>query len=144
MIVILLDSNIYNELNIDESARISISNLIQSNTIKVVVPQIVLDELNNSPFKGVPNFFQVETIPDGVAVAGIAKAGAAIVSEGKIYTSHRGKSKQSKDAIIAESAVKFSNVFVSQDKRCRERLKKISETTECFDYQQFKHWIAKQ
>ena len=141
MTTILLDSNIYDELSNDEAVRNSISNLIQTKTITVVAPQIVLDEMKNSPFKGIPNFFPVEAISDGVAVAGLAKAGAAIVSEGKTYTKHKGNSKQSKDAIIAETALNFSDVFVSQDNHCRERLKSISNKTQCFDYQEFKKWI---
>lgn len=141
MTTILLDSNVYDELRNDERISNLISNLIQSNKIKVVAPQIVLDELKNSPFEGIPDFFPVEAIPDGVAVAGLAKAGAAIVSEGKTYSKHLGNSKQSKDAVIAETAMNSSDVFVSQDNRCRERLKGISKTTQCFDYQQFKKWI---
>jgi len=140
MKTILLDSNVYDKLNNDVS-RDLISKFIRSQKIKVVAPQIVLDEMKNSPFKGIPDFFPVEVIPDGVAVAGLARAGTAIVSEGKVFKKHLGDSKKSKDAIISETAKNFSDVFVSEDNRCRKRLYKISKTTQCFDYQQFIKWV---
>ena len=93
-------------------------------------------------FREVPDFFHVEETPDGVAVAGIVKAGAAVPSEGETYSKHLGESKKARDAVIAETAENQADILVSEDKRCRERLRSIGDKTECYDFRQFKDWLT--
>jgi hypothetical protein len=43
-----------------------------------------------------------------------------------VYSEHRGASNEIPDAIIADSAPALADILVSEDRRCRERSKKIS------------------
>ena len=140
---ILLDSNIYTELSQDTEICLKLSSLIARGRIKIIISPIVRDELNASPFKGVPDFFPTETILEAVAVIGYARIGRCRISDGKTYLAHKGKSNKAKDAIIAETVLRESDVFVSSDKRCRSRLKKITSKCLIFTYNEFKNWLNK-
>jgi len=141
MITVLLDSNVYDKLQGDEDARRQLATLVKDGKVRVIAPRVVVDELAASPFGGIPDFFEVEEVPDGVAVAGIAKAGAVVVSKGETFSRHLGNSKKGKDAVIAETAVNQAKILVSEDSRCRERLRSIGNKTESYDFEQFKDWL---
>lgn len=141
MKTIILDGNIYNLIDNDGATKKLIHRMIESEKIEVAVPRIVLEELKSSPFKGVPDFFPIKNISDGVAVAGLAIADAVIVGDGNTYSSHLGTSKKSKDAVLAETANNYSDIFVSEDIRCRKRLNNIQSKVKFFNYEEFCAWL---
>jgi hypothetical protein len=106
--------------------------------LEVVVSPIIVGELKESHFQGIPKFFPITCITEAVAIADYAIAGLARTSNGDIYNSHRSDSKKSKDAIIAETADSDCDIFVSEDNRCRSRLNKHADKCKAFDYTQFK------
>lgn len=63
------------------------------------------------------------------------------LGEGVVYDEHRGESKNIPDAIIADSANALADILVSEHRRCRERLKKISARCTSLDYEQFREWL---
>ena len=143
MIRILLDSNIYNCLEADEATRIRILEMITNETIEIVVSPVIVDELRESPFRDVPNFFPITRITESVFVVGIARVGLARVGKGQTFNAHRGESKKSKDAIIADTADTDCEILVSEDKRCRERLNKVGKKCKALSYAEFKKWLQK-
>lgn len=140
---VLLDTMIYDRLALDHAVRRLVRERIASVAITVVVSPIVLFELKDSSFKGIPDFFPVEVIADAVAIAGHAVAGLVRPGEGKVFAAHLGYSKKSKDAIIAETASSDCDVFVSDDNRCRKRLRRIQTSCKVFNYDEFVEWLTK-
>lgn len=138
---VLLDGNIYDKLKADETTRRLIYEKIVAGILVVIASPIVVDELNESPFNGLPDFFPVKQITEAIAVAGYARAGLARVSNGEVYDAHRGTSKKSKDAIIAETANVDCDVFVSEDQRCRKRLKEVEPKCLVLSYDEYKEWL---
>lgn len=141
MITALFDTNIFDKFSVDSDACKRLSILIEEEKIKVVIPKIVIGELEESPFAGIPHLFPVVEIPDGVAVAGLAVAGAAIPGKGEEFTQHMGESKKAKDAVVADTAANHADILVSEDNRCRNRLKEISKNTKCLNYEEFREFI---
>ncbi len=141
MITALFDTNIFDKFSVDSDACERLSILIEEEKIKVVIPKIVIDELGESPFAGIPPLFPVEEIPDGVAVAGLAVAGAATPGKGEEFKQHMGESKKAKDAVVADTAANHADMLVSEDNRCRSRLQAISKETQCLNYEEFRGLI---
>lgn len=142
MVRVLLDSNIYNCVEAENTTRIRIAEMIASGTIEVVASPVIVNELRDSPFGDVPDFFPVKRITEAVFVVGIAVVGLARVGDGKIFNAHRGESTKTKDAIIADTADKDCEIFVSEDKRCRERLKQAGKRCSALSYADFKEWLT--
>ena len=134
---VLLDTMIYDKLATDHTTRQLVSKKISSRAIAVVVSPIVLFELKDSSFEGVPDFFPVDIIAEAVTIAGHAVPGLVRPGDGKVFAAHLGKSKKSKDAIIADTASSDCDVFVSEDNRCRKRLREIQTRCQVFTYDEF-------
>lgn len=141
MISVFLDSNIYDRLAVDPGRCFHLRELIHKDLVEVLVSPVVHDQLRASPFKDLPSLFPVRLISEAVAVVGVAKAGLARPGNGDTYKKHRGTSNQYEDAIIADTAHCDADIFVSEDNRCRKRLKTISSTLECLDYDEFAAWL---
>ena len=138
---ILLDGNIYNKLSSDAGARENLAELTEAGAIEVIVTPVVRGELSESPFGGVPNWFRVSHKAEAAAVVGECIVGEAILSDGAVYSAHRGASKKIRDGIIAQSAHKLADVFVSEDNRCRKRFQQIKGTCTAMDYSEFLIWM---
>lgn len=54
---------------------------------------------------------------------------------------HVGESNQGFDAIIAHSADSMGATLVSEDRRCRERLKRFAGSGRAMTYSEFKGWL---
>ena len=104
MQTILLDSNIYDKLWSDENTRLRLASLILHSKVHVIATPKIVDELTRSPFKGVPDWFDVDEEIEAVAVVGHARVGMARLGLGNVYGHHLGNSQKVKDAIIADSA----------------------------------------
>lgn len=140
----IFDTNIYDKLICDEQTCNAISELIVHNLLRVEVPRTIEDELIESPHQCVPNLFPIERISDSVVIVGHSKLGFARLGDGKFYAAHRGESQKFKDAIIADTVDSDCNIFVSEDNRCRNRLRELTDKCACFSYEEFKEWLSKQ
>jgi hypothetical protein len=138
---LLLDCHIYDRLAIDQTTRDRVKTACAQNLIRVLVNPVILGELKSSPFGDIPDFFPLQLIADSVVVPGLAIPGLARPGKGKVFADHIGTSKQGKDAVIADSASNYADVFVSDDRRCRTRLQQIGTSCKCFTYPEFSHWI---
>ncbi len=141
MTTILLDANVYDKLQADGESRATLRALVDRGSAKVVATPMILEELQSSPFGGIPDWFPVTVEAENVTVLGYAPLGMTKLGEGVVYGEHRGESSKIPDAIIADSADALTDILVSEDRRCRERLKKISARCTGFDYEQFREWL---
>lgn len=107
----------------------------------VMVPSTICRELKVSPFKGVPNWFPTEIIGDSVFLCDYSLTDIDRVGEGDIYNAHKGNSEQFRDAIIADVSNTDADIFVSEDYRCRQRLKKVSELCTSMSFSEFENWL---
>lgn len=135
---IVLDCNIWDELNVDDRARERTLELCESGEVEVVVPETLRQQLDASPFNGIPNWFPTTLLPDSVFVLDHCLLGLARLGSGETYTSHKGDSKQISDAVIVDCADTDADVFVSQDRRARERYAGIRDRGRALDYSRFR------
>ena len=138
---IFLDGNIYDQLAIDEAGRGNITKLIKSGALQIIATPVIRNELSASPYKGIPNWFPVLQRPEAVAIVGEFAVGEAILDDGEVYTKHRGESTKVRDGIIAQSAHTFTDIFVTNDKRCRKRFQQIKGNCIAMDYAGFLMWL---
>ena len=138
---ILLDCTIYDKLLLDAEARDSLHALIDDVRVKVIATPMVLDELREGPFGGLPDWFPITIEAETVTVLDYAVLDMTRLGGGDIYGEHRGESQKIPDAIIADSADALADILVSEDRRCRERLKKISTRCKGLDYREFREWL---
>jgi predicted nucleic acid-binding protein len=138
---LLLDVNIYNKLEADPGARATLAHAINAGLARVIATPIVVDELRESPFGGLPNWFPIKLEVENVAVVGYWRIGMARLGDGGVYTAHRGQSNKIPDAIIADSADSLADILVSDDHRCRKRLAEITSRCMAMDYQEFLTWV---
>ena len=139
---LVLDCNIYDLLGEDEDCLSNLTNLIQNKGWKVLVPATLLHELLDSPFKGVPNWINVEEDLDSVFILGHTQLGTGRLGDGDIYYSHKGNSTKIKDSVIVDYAVKNADIFVSEDKRALKSLLKMKVNREVYNYNDFKNLIS--
>jgi hypothetical protein len=143
MHTLLLDTNIYDSLANDQATRDRVKTATEQGILRVVINSIVRDELTKSPFRGIPDFFPVELIADSVMVPGLAIPGLARPGKGNVFAAHIGNSRQGKDAVIADSASNYADIFISNDGRNRKRLQKLGTSCTCFSYHEFAHWLER-
>ena len=144
MTKVLLDGNIYDRLRDDTEARNRLALGVEAGQVRVIATPVVAGELAESPFGGIPTFFPVSVEPEAVAVCGYARFGMARMGSGETYSAHRGQSKKIKDAILADSADKLADMFVSDDGRCRGRLARLSSRCRSINYSEFRAWVLSQ
>ena len=60
------DSNIYDHLDSDPETRSILSSLVHRGSIRIIATPKVVDELNDSPFCGLPEWFPIEVLPESV------------------------------------------------------------------------------
>jgi len=138
---LVLDGNIYDRLSQDPASIRGMREACSEGRCRVIVTPVIVKELTPSPFGGVPTWFPVELVPEGVAIAGEAFADWAHIGDGREYDAHRGDSTKIRDAIIAQSAHSLADALVSEDRRCRVRLSKISDRCEAWSYADLREWL---
>ena len=139
---LLLDGNIYNLLEAEPAVCAKIRSLADLGFIQIVASPILVTELQRSPFRGIPAWFNVVVQPEGIAISGLARSGMARSSTGAMYRQHLGESRKGFDAIIAHSAHSMGATLVSDDRRCRERLKRLAGAAgSAMTYVEFKAWL---
>ena len=139
---IIFDSNIYDKLNNRPDLQEKIRHLTNENKLTILVPSTINRELENSPFKGVPNWFRTEKIGDSVFTLDYSQLDEDRLGKGDIYKNHKGRSSKFRDAIITETAETDADIFVSEDKRCQKRLKDISDLCQSMTFDEFQNWIT--
>jgi hypothetical protein len=138
---VLLDCHIYDKLEIDRETCGAVRDLVDRGVIRIIATPMVVAEMQQSRFRGLPDWFPVAVEPESVTVVGYAVVGMTRVGDGQVFTAHRGDSKKTPDAIIADSANSLANLMVSKDRRSRERLKTISTHCKALDYHEFSEWV---
>ncbi len=141
MNTVLLDGNVYDKLQADADARGALQTLVARGVVRVIATPMVRAELQRSPFGGFPDWFSVVLEAENVTALGWAPLDMTRPGEGEVYSEHRGESKKIPDGIMADSADALADILVSEDRRCRERLKKISTRCRGMDYEQFAAWL---
>jgi hypothetical protein len=106
--------------------------------LTIVIPATLRHELEASPFGGVPDWFAVDVISDGVAIVGHSRVGECRLGEAVVYSTHLGESRQVADAVIVDTAHAYADLFVSQDRRARKRYSEIADGPRSLDYRAFK------
>jgi hypothetical protein len=137
----LFDGNVYNRLEAELPVRDEIRRLFERGRIEIVASPVVVTELQRSHFGGIPRWFKVVVQPEGIAISGLARSGMARSSAGVMYRQHLGKSKKGFDAVIAHSAHTMRATLVSDDRRCRECLKRLAGAGSAMTYTEFKAWL---
>ena len=144
MIKVILDCNIYDKLSEDENIRMLLASLVISREIAVIATPIVIDELRDSRFEGLPSWFPIVVEDESVFVLVFARLDSARLGDGEVFSKHRGSSIKTKDAIIADSAATIADLFVSEDKRCRKRLDEMNTKCRALTYDEFRDLICSQ
>ena len=140
-VIVLLDTNIYDKLACDPGTLDDIATAATAGHVRAIATPKVEDELLNSPLRGLPDWFPIETRVESVAVLDHWHLGMAKLGEGEVYSAHRGTSQKVPDAIIADSAHAYAQVFVSEDRRARRRLDESSSRCRAMDYVTFCDWL---
>lgn len=138
---IVFDCNIFDEISKDESVKNKIHLLVERGIIEVIIPRTVRDELIDSPFMGVPNWFPITAIGDSVFIADRSPVDSARLGSGIVFKKHLGSSSKISDAVIADTADTDATIFVSNDNRCRKRLSKISNGCTAHNFTMFKDFL---
>lgn len=136
MIVVLLDTNIYDMLEKHPDASEQVRNLVMLGVMKVLVSRTVAEELHASPFKGIPDFFPCEYVGNTVGRVGIMCAGDSI-GNGNVFYRHQGNSTKRNDALIADAASWYADWLVSEDTRMRKRANEQQLRCKAIDFLEF-------
>lgn len=139
---VVLDTNIYDVLRDNPKCRKLIRTLIAAGLLKVIVARTVIEELFQSPFGGIPDFFTTSYEPNTVSIAGIMKAGDRL-GNGDVYRTHLGNSKKVKDALIADAATVYADYLVSEDDRLRKRMQNIGCQCKPLSFNEFFNVLEK-
>ena len=134
----LLDTNVWDKLALDASARNKIRTLCEIGAHEIVVPNTLLRELEESPFGGVPEWFPVTLITDSVGVWDHSQWDHARFSDGKMFRDHCGGSQNVSDAVIVSSADGDADIFVSEDNRARNRYATLRGKQRSLCYSEFR------
>jgi predicted nucleic acid-binding protein len=135
---IVLDTNIWHRLAGDDQARERIRSLCEASALEIIVSDTLLRELEVSAFGGVPDWFPTNVIKDSVFVLDHSRLGFARLGGGSVFAAHRGASKQISDAVIVDAADNDADIFVSEDRRARERYAKLRDRGRALSYPQFR------
>src|SRR5437870_13374817 len=90
----LLDGNVYNLLEAEPAVCAQIRSLTDFGLIEIVASPVLVTELQRSPFRGIPAWFNVVVQPEGIAISGLARSGMARSSTGAMYRQHRSEERR--------------------------------------------------
>jgi hypothetical protein len=138
---ILLDSNIWNVLADDEAARARIVGLVAAGSMRVLVPDTLDREMQNSPWKGIPDWFPTEKVSDAPFVLGHSRLGRARFGSEATYSRHKGQSRKISDAVLASVASMDGAILVTEDRRAQRRFADIAGESRSIDYRRFRTHI---
>lgn len=134
---IIMDTNIYDCLEIDTTTRTLVKAMVEAGLLTVIVTRTIAEELWKSPFQGIPNFFKTEYVGNTVSRCGIMCAGDSLGS-GKVFDAHLGGSRKVNDALIADAACRHVDWIVSEDQRLRKRFGQLNARCITLSYDEFR------
>ena len=117
---VYFDCMVYDKIASDDVILAAIQAGIRDGRMKVRASIKLAEQLQRSPFGGVPDWFEVEVIPELLTVADQTYVDHSFFTDTGIFELHHGESTQDgniEDAIIAESASGGADIFVTEDKR---------------------------
>ena len=141
---VLLDTNVYDRLAVDLSSRDRLCSSITCGRVTIIVSARIVSELAAGPLASVPDWLPVEHVVDSVFALGFGQLGGVRLGQGDVFRAHIGQSKQFSDAIIADTVSAEADVFVSDDKRCRTRVKRAIPLLHTMSFDEFSVWICSQ
>ena len=136
MKTILLDTNIFDKLAVDDAAREVLVRLHAQRAARFVVSRTTRDELERSPHSELLDQLPVEVVGNAAPIAGLMAAGDFLGSADH-YFQHKGVSNKENDAQIATAAEFHADWLVSEDDRLRKRQRALSSNVEVLAYTQF-------
>ena len=139
---IVLDTNIFDKLEVDDKTLTFLNELSSNEVVEVVVPYVVLAELQDSRHRGIPDWVHATPVLDSVSVLPF-KLGTSALGVAKTYGDHLGESEKRSDAKIADAANAYAEVFVSEDNRCRKRAITAAPNCLSIDYDGFRAWLER-
>ena len=140
---VVLDCQIFDLLADDDPARHCLAELVGAEELEIVVPETLHRELLASPFGGVPDWCPATIIADRVFVLDHSRLDFARPGEGETFSAHRGASNKTSDAVLADIAHEDADLFVSEDKRARQRYGAIAGEERALDYATFRTQVLK-
>jgi predicted nucleic acid-binding protein len=147
---ILLDTCIYDEIITSPRLSDRIHELIRSERIEIIQPHIIRSQLEAAPeskrkaLLSIP----VRVIPVDGLLAGYSSAGDRVGSgSGGIRIEEMLKNKKptpgnTRDALIATTAATETDVFVTKDRRLRNRMKSMSPSTQIWNFTDLESHLA--
>jgi len=136
MKAVVLDSNIYDELEIDIETRELLSELVARGNLRVISTPRIRRELQDSPLQGIPDWFPVVHELESVSILPF-RLGETRLGRGEVFKAHLGESAKRADAEITDSANSYADVFVTDDRRCRKRAQDCAPLCQTLTYQDF-------
>jgi predicted nucleic acid-binding protein len=136
MIKVMLDTNIFDKLEVDEKVRFLLKSLISRSLLTVVMPRSVVEELSRSPMSQVCHSFFPITYT-GNTVDNIEMAVCDSMGSGETFLNHLGISKNFNDAYIVDASEYYADWLVSEDQRFKKRAEKFTHSIKVMDYAEF-------
>jgi predicted nucleic acid-binding protein len=133
---IILDTNIYDKLDSDINAQVKLKELTDKSKLVVIVTRTIFEELEKSPFGGIPSFFKTKYIGNTVSRSGLMCSGDSLGS-GVLFDAHLGKSTKINDALIVDAADLKADYLISEDKRLKSRMARVSQSCQVLSYSDF-------
>jgi len=117
-----------------------LEDLVAQRKLIIKAPFTLIRELESSPFKGIPEWLTVEADADTLCMVGYSEVGARL-GNGKVFEAHKGNSTKIKDSIIVDYAVNNADIFVSEDKRARNKLSRLETKIIVFNFNDFQLFL---
>lgn len=133
---VVLDTNIYDKLRDNPKYCCLIKTSIEAGLLNVIVTRTVVEELFQSPFAGIPDFFPTSYESNTVSRVGIMKVGDRL-GRGDVYCSHVGSSKKINDGLIADAAAVYADYLISEDRRLRKRMQSVASRCKALSLNDF-------
>lgn len=132
---IILDCNIYDRLQVEQSLTCLLRSLIERQLLTVLVTPSLWRELLASPHADLANTLPVVHIGESVFLAG-GQVGDRVGS-GALFQEHYGSSAKFTDALIADAAQYDADFLVTEDTRCRKRMNQFAARGKAISFAQF-------
>jgi|AntAceMinimDraft_16_1070373.scaffolds.fasta_scaffold04984_2 hypothetical protein len=142
MDTVVLDSNIYDRLELDVETRELLSKFVTQGMLQVISTPRIRRELEESPLQGIPDWFPVVQELESVSILPF-RLGETRLGKGEVFRAHLGESAKRADAEITDSANAYADVFVTDDRRCRKRAQECAPLCKTLTYPDFKAWLCK-
>jgi predicted nucleic acid-binding protein len=148
----MLDTMIYHNL-VSADAGFDLVRLIVDHThserMTLLTTYVQLDELaamgDKTKLAEIQRVFRdlpQQEIPTMVIVAGLSRVGKSRVDDGVVFHAIQSEfNNHTKDALIANTAAHDADVFVTDDRRLRNRFREATDRCEVWSFVEFRQYI---